>query len=174
MANLPISGLPAAGDLDGSELGVVVKGGVTSQTTAQALANLSRGEHPGYVANRYYHAMEQSTATGAAISDTANIRFLPFIPVERVTIDELGACVITVTGGGNFQLAIWAADPATKYPTGLPLAYTAPALSTAVAGAVVGALNVSVQLEPGTLYWLGINVDVTTSTFVLDAGRRPC
>ena len=35
MADLPISGLPAAGSLDGTELFAVVQGGVTKYTTAQ-------------------------------------------------------------------------------------------------------------------------------------------
>lgn len=43
MANEPISGLPAAAALTGSELAVVVQGGVTSQTTAQDIANLATG-----------------------------------------------------------------------------------------------------------------------------------
>ena len=43
MANVPISGLPAAGALAGTELVPVVQSGVTAKTTTQDIANLSGG-----------------------------------------------------------------------------------------------------------------------------------
>lgn len=43
MPNLPISGLPAAGALDGTEAVPVEKAGTTVQTTTQAIADLGGG-----------------------------------------------------------------------------------------------------------------------------------
>jgi hypothetical protein len=116
----------------------------------------------GYVSGRYYHGMVSVVAAGAAV--TANsIRMHPIIIKERVTISELGVRVTTAEAAKNFQLAIYASDPATKLPTGNALSSTAN-ISSAATGVMTAALGANVTLEPG-MYWVGILGDIATAVF---------
>ncbi len=63
MADLPISGLPAAGSLDGTELFAVVQGGVTKYTTAQNI---------NYVTSNNYGLFNQTGST-APISGSTHV-----------------------------------------------------------------------------------------------------
>ncbi len=126
--------------------------------------------HPGYIAGNWYPTLNTTVAGAAAFNSTTVAKLYPFMVAELVTIDELGAYVSTLSAGGNFQLAIFGNDAATNKPSGLPLAYTAATLSTAAVSIVSGALNVSVQLEPGILYWAACAVDNTTAAFTTFSG----
>ena len=124
--------------------------------------------HKGYLAARWYPSMLMQVAAGAAINSSA-CRLHSFIPQQRVTIAELGIAVVT-GAAGLAQIAVWASDPTTKMPTGLPLAYTAATLDTTSTAFISGALNVNVTLEPGALYFFGVTTDQTTAVFGAWAG----
>lgn len=117
---------------------------------------------PKISGNWYPPAPGIRMVTGAA-SHSSQLRMSAF-PVDQViTIDTLGARVQTLSATGNFQLAIYAADPATNRPTGAAIAATGN-MSTDVAGRVEGAVvGGAVTLQPG-LYFMASNMDNATAT----------
>jgi hypothetical protein len=115
----------------------------------------------GYQAGKYYHGIIGTMAAGATIAANS-VRFHPTIIKERVTISELGTRVTTAESAKNIQLGIYASDPVTKLPTGVPLGTTASLLTTS-SGVISGAIT-PVTLEPG-LYWMAAIADVTTAVF---------
>lgn len=120
-------------------------------------------DHPDYIVNNWYVPSIGLTGTGIAVTiNTA--RFIPFIPKSPITISSLGVRITTV-GTTNFQLAIYASDPTTLKPTGTPLSTTSSAVNTS-ATTVTAALGANVSLDPGKLYWLGMNNGDSTATFV--------
>lgn len=122
----------------------------------------------GYVSGRYYHGSLASPTTGSAVSASA-ARMHPITLKERVTISELAVRVTTAQSSVNIQLAIYAADPVTLLPTGLPLANTAN-ISVATTGPVSAALGSALTLGPG-LYWVGVLGDATTAVYTAYAAN---
>lgn len=100
-------------------------------------------------------------ATGASGVLAANrLYFVPVWLDEKVTISDLGIRVTTLVSGGKVAVAIYASDPTTLKPTGLPLAKTGDldtTLAQTVSGDIVGA---DVTLSPG-LYFMAICADAT-------------
>jgi multisubunit Na+/H+ antiporter MnhE subunit len=117
--------------------------------------------HPGYVAGRFYPCSNSTVAGGTAVT-ASNIRAMPFTISKPITVSALGARVTTASASGNFQLAIYAHDPAAVAPTGAALCSTA-SLSTTSATALSGAVT-SVTLQPGT-YWMAVNQDNSTAAY---------
>lgn len=125
-------------------------GGITLGQSASLI-------HPPYIAGRWYWA-ERSAVTAGTVLGTNQIRLNCFMLHRTITISDLFARVTTVSAGGNFQLAIYAANPSTALPTGNPIAATAN-ISTAALGAISGdIIGADVALTPG-IYWLGVNAD---------------
>ena len=118
--------------------------------------------HPGFVAGRWYCPVNASLGVASNIGASGSIRMLPFVLPLSVTIAALAARVTTLSAGGNFQLAIYASDPATKLPTGPALCSTGN-LSTAAATVVSGAVT-PVALVPRT-YWMAINHDNAVAAY---------
>ncbi|TBN10883.1 hypothetical protein EYC79_18205 [Agrobacterium cavarae] len=117
----------------------------------------------GYTSGNYYQGINTIVSGGAAVVG-GQIKFHPIVIKERVTISELAVRVTTSESGKAFQLAIYAADPVTKLPSGNVLGATAN-MSAGTTGAMSGALvGGNVTLNPG-LYWMGINGDTTTAVF---------
>lgn len=117
----------------------------------------------GYVSGNYYHGVNGVVSAGA-VAGGGTIRLHPIIIKERCTVSELGARVTTSESGKSFQLAIYAADAASKLPTGNPLGVTS-SLSSGSTGAMTAAIvGGGVTLNPG-IYWVGINGDVATAVF---------
>lgn len=109
--------------------------------------------------------MPASTATPNATT----LYLVPFIPGQRYTADQCGLGITTAQAATNFQCAIYANNPATNRPTGLPLSNTSD-ISTASAISIAGALGASVQHENGVMYWTGFMCSCTTALF--DAAAR--
>lgn len=86
MADTTIADLPAAGAITGDELVPIVKGGVTSKTTASAL---------GGAAYKVYRALLSQSGTDAPVA-TILENTLGDTPV--ITRDDLGNYVITLAG----------------------------------------------------------------------------
>jgi hypothetical protein len=119
---------------------------------------------PGYAAGRYYNPPNIPATYGSTATVIANRPlFLPMVFPETVTISSISAKISTVSSGGKFAFAIYAADPTTKKPTGLSLASTGD-MSTTTTGTVTAAM--SYQFLAGTPYWLAFNVDNATATFL--------
>lgn len=122
----------------------------------------------GYVANAWvvpFGVEGSTTAVGTNGQDT--IKLFPIVIPQKVTISALAARVTTLFAGGNFQLAVYANNPATGRPTGSALVSTAN-ISTAATGDL--SASASVQLSQG-IYWLACNCDNATAAFsVLNAG----
>lgn len=119
------------------------------------------GVSPAYVAGRWY-PMAAATVGGtgvAAASGTA--RLAPFTLRRSITVSDLGARV-TTTGGGSFQIAIYANDPATMRPTGTVLARTGDISSTSLAAVSADITGANVTLPPG-VYWAAVNVDSSSA-----------
>lgn len=117
----------------------------------------------GYTSGNYYQGINTIVSGGAAVVG-GQIKFHPIVIKERVTISELAVRVTTAESGKAFQLAIYAADPATKLPSGNVLGVTGnmSAGTTGAMSAVIVGGNLT--LNPG-LYWVGINGDTTTAIF---------
>lgn len=117
----------------------------------------------GYVSGLYYQGLNTLVSGGAAVVG-GQIKFHPIVIKERVTISELAVRVTTAESGKTFQLAIYAADPATKLPSGNVLGVTG-TMSAGTTGAMSATLaGGNLTLNPG-LYWVGINGDTTTAVF---------
>jgi hypothetical protein len=132
-------------------------------TGAAAWVRQDNADFFGYVSGNYYQGLNTLVSAGAAIVG-GQIKFHPIVIKERVTISELAVRVTTAESGKTFQLAIYAADPATKLPSGNALGATG-TMSAGTTGAMSATLaGGSVTLNPG-LYWVGINGDTTTAVF---------
>lgn len=117
----------------------------------------------GYISGNYYQGLNTLVSGGAAVVG-GQIKFHPIVIKERVTISELAVRVTTAESGKAFQLAIYAADPNSKLPSGNALGATAN-MSAGTTGAMSAALSGgNLTLNPG-LYWMGINGDTTTAVF---------
>ena len=112
--------------------------------------------HPGYVPGNWYLPLgiTASFSTGVAPGNGSIRLALGYID-RPVAINALGGRIQTVSASGNWQAAIYAADPTTKRPTGAALAAT-PSMATGAAASVNGAVNVT--LQPG-FYWFASNCD---------------
>jgi hypothetical protein len=116
----------------------------------------------GYVSGRYYWGILGQVAAGTA-SGGNQIKLHPVIIKERVTISELASRVATADASGSVQFAVYATDPTTKMPTGVPLGSTG-SISTTPVGPITGALGASLTLEPG-MYWFAMNTNSATVVF---------
>lgn len=112
----------------------------------------------------WYPLTDSQLAIGVA--QTANTAvFWPFRVPRAITISDLAARVTTLHAANNFQLAIYANNPATNRPTGSELGKTA-SISTAATGALSAVLaGGNITLVPGVVYWAACNT--SSSTVVL-------
>lgn len=92
---------------------------------------------------------------GAALS-IGSIHCVAFIQPSAEKIQGLGLRIATVSAGGNVQAAIYANNPLTGRPTGVPLAATT-SLSTTTAGVVTSA--VTPATIPAGYDWMCVNAD---------------
>jgi hypothetical protein len=124
-----------------------------------------------YVAGNWYPFANIGGATGLAPGAGAAC-FLPFTVAERFTISDLASLITTASAGGNFQMGIFGSDANWK-ASGLPLAYTSSALSTASATIVSGNLNANLQLSPGVKYNFACATDNGTVVFAAPSVAQP-
>lgn len=116
--------------------------------------------HPGYVATRWYPTVQGTYAAGTAVSGNS-IKLQAFMVTQAITLSNIGARLTTAAAAGNVQLAIYASNATTKYPTGTALCSTA-SLSTTSTGNITGTCSTS--LTAGTLYYSAINADATAGS----------
>lgn len=117
----------------------------------------------GYISGSYYHGINSLISAGAAIGGNA-LKLHPIVIKERTTLAELAVRVTTAESAKSFQLAIYATDPATKFPTGNPLGVTG-SMSAGTTGAMTSAFTGgNITLNPG-MYWMALNTDSTTAIF---------
>jgi hypothetical protein len=104
------------------------------------------------IAGQWYAAQPFSSrvAGGATTSDT--VRMQPGLVRERCTINQLQARVVTPVASSTFDLAMYAANPATGLPTGTALASVA-GLSGATAALLQGTLASAITVDPGFYYF---------------------
>jgi hypothetical protein len=132
-------------------------------------ANRGGVRQPAYVSGRWYFPpYPQSLAAGSAPAANT-IRLQPFVLSRAVTITDLAAKVTTLSAGGNFQLAVYANDPATMRPTGSPLAATGN-ISTAAVGNIGASLATPVVLPAG-IYWMALNQDNSTAIYLTSSNN---
>lgn len=129
----------------------------SATASAAQWQRMQSGRFFGYVAGRVYD-VDSCVAAAALVANS--IRLVPFVVEERVTLTGLEGRVSTI-GSGNIQVAIYAADPTTKLPTGNALASSS-SVSTNTLGVCHLPFSSSLQLEPG-LYWMASNADNTTA-----------
>lgn len=134
---------------------------MATDSLARALALQAGTAHPGYIAGNWYCPPGYTTAVGSAIP-VDSIRLLPFTITKPITVAQLAARVSTISAAGNFQLAVYAHNPATGRPTGAALCSTAN-MSTGSAAAVSAAVT-PVTLSPGT-YWMALNQDNSVAIY---------
>lgn len=121
------------------------------------------GYRPLFVPNNYY--MATSGLSGAtASSNNTTTRWFPFYVPYPMTFAQIGQMVRSASAAGNFNCAIYAADPTTGYPTGSALTSTGN-LSTGSGSTVVMA-TVNYRFAAPGWYWFGLMVDNSTATFV--------
>lgn len=103
MPNLPITGLPAAGALDGTEAVPVEKAGTTVQTTTQAIADLGGGGGSNAIARGQIGSTGTIVGPSAGIDDVTYDCGQPGIYQVEFTTDFFGsapACVATAVFNG--------------------------------------------------------------------------
>jgi hypothetical protein len=77
---------------------------------------------------------------------------------RAITISDLGFRITTLAAGGNIQLGLYAADPVTSMPAGLPIATTA-SISTAATGSFSADITGPDVALPVGVYWYGVMAD---------------
>lgn len=132
---------------------------------ARSLAGAKYAALP-YVSGQYHmpDGVVRIAAGGASAAGT--IRMIPGYIRSSVTITDLLVRISTLSASGNFQLAIYKADPVTNCPTGAPL-YTSASQSTGTAG-IVDIANVNLTVVPG-LYWFAVQADTSGASVVFIA-----
>lgn len=125
--------------------------------SAAVWTQLAAAVDEGYEDGRWFF----TERVGALTNNTtfgSSLVFAPFIPRERVTVDQLAVRVNTGQASGAANLGVYAAN-ASKNPTGTPLAYVSAALDATTSGVKSGALNASVTFEPGSLYYFAFQTN---------------
>jgi hypothetical protein len=101
---------------------------------------------------------------------TASRLYLTAFEVKRAcTISDLGVQVITGVASSSLQLGVYAANSTTGLPTGLPLGTTGN-ITSASAQAVSGSVSTQFTLQPGVVYWIGINQDAAITIRSIGTG----
>lgn len=119
--------------------------------------------HPGYVVGNWYAPSPWATVAGSAAIGNGNVKFIPVIFKDKMTIDQI-AVRISTGAAGNVQVALYASDTTTKKPTGNALVTTGSG-STASVATVSISLASNYQVSPGVLYWFGVMCDNATAQF---------
>lgn len=109
-----------------------------------------------YVSGKYYAANRGVAGTTTITADF--IRFVPYIPHARATFDRL-IIYTTATSSGAARVGIYDSDGTSSMPGTLILDAGAVA-TTAASGE--RSITISQSLAPGHLYWLAVNVNVST------------
>lgn len=160
MADTALPSLTAGAAPAAADLFYTTQSGNSRKVTGAQLQVLSGFVEPPFVAGRWYAIFRGIPSSGAVNQNL--ICLAPFILPKPITMSDLGCRVTTALAANNFQLAIYASDPATAYPTGNALAVTGN-ISTAVAAVVSADITgANVTLAPG-LYWSASNQSGATS-----------
>jgi hypothetical protein len=145
----------AIGSISNNEVGSAVRAKLNAAISVLNTSQL-------HVSGRWYLSVTGALQTGSASTSTQT-RMSPVVIADAITISQLGARVTTASAGGNCIFAIYASDPTTLLPTGLPLGQSAANVSTGTTANVASELTANVSLQPG-LYWLASQVDNSTAT----------
>lgn len=117
---------------------------------------------PPYASGRY-HAFEGATVVGNGSAAAAGtLRLVPYNVRRSVVAASLLVRVSTAAAGGNFQLLVYDSNPATNDPTGAPLYQSANQSTASVASIEISGVNLT--LNPGKVYWIGVQVDTSGAT----------
>jgi hypothetical protein len=121
----------------------------------------------GYVSGRFYQGINVKPVAGSALPANSLRGFL--VPIkEALGVPELACRITTAQASQNVQFGIYACDPATKYPTGTPLATTAD-ITTASTGVITAALSSTVSLVPGLFFFAALGSSSSAVFQVYDA-----
>ena len=138
-------------------------------TNAAVWDMLELSNYPGYLAGNWYVPGGPNGLNVGAAPGAGSIRLFPGFVKQRITINNLGLRITTLSGGGNVQAAVYANNFATMRPTGNALVSTA-SMSTTSTGSV--SASASLQLEPGVMYWFATNCDNGTAVFTAVANAN--
>lgn len=117
---------------------------------------------PPYASGRY-HAFEGESSVGNGSAAAAGtLRLVPYNVRRSVVAASLLVRVSTAAAGGNFQLLVYDSDPATNDPTGAPIYQSANQSTASVASIEISGVNLT--LNPGKVYWIGVQVDTSGAT----------
>jgi hypothetical protein len=155
----------AIGSISNNEAGLSVRAKLNAAISAVNSSQL-------HVSGRWYLSVTGTLQTGSASTSTQT-RMSPVVIADAITISQLGARVTTASAGGNCIFAIYASDPTTLLPTGLPLGQSAANVSTGTLANVASTLTANVSLQPG-LYWFAAQVDNSTATLQGIAAAFAC
>jgi len=160
MADKEISGLTAAAALAAADIFIASQGGNSRKVTGAQLATFAGNPQPAFIAGRWYPMANAIVAAGSVGQNL--IQFSMFQILSPITVSDLGCSITTALAANNVQLAIYAADPATLYPTGNALAVTG-SISTASTGSVSADITgANVSLANG-FFWAAVNHSGATS-----------
>lgn len=111
---------------------------------------------PGYVSTRLYPLTESNIAPSTAVPAADLLYVYPFRVYRDITPSSLRTRVITGGASSAVKLGIWANNPATGRPTGLPLAglvsNTEQSTATSSTDAQIATTG---RLLAGQVYWFG-------------------
>jgi hypothetical protein len=105
---------------------------------------------PKVTGNWYWYDFGFWQTAGPLASNQAKL--IPVTFEERFTIDQLACGLVSSPTGATGSMAIYASSA--TGPTGPALGTTV--YSTGVTGMIAATLSPNVQVEPGTIYWVGI------------------
>lgn len=161
--------------VQGTDLIIVERAGTAYQTTAAQVAALGGGGGAGGVhclikpaAGEYVSAAFNALALGTIAGAANRMEFVPFIPAQTISINELALEVTTLAAGSSMHVGIYA-DADNKPDGGALLIGTVAALSGAATGVVAQAVTTT-ELAAGTRYWLAVLYSAATTVRSIAAG----
>lgn len=108
-----------------------------------------------YPPGRYISLTDVTIATGNAVATLDTVVYLvPFVVQAPLTISEFGYRVSTGAGSSAVKIAVWAANPTTRAPTGTPIFGSNTGQATTSNNSNAMLTGLSQTLQPG-LYWAG-------------------
>lgn len=140
-------------------LALFLAAGFTLPAPAQTLVrppDIATG-HPGYVTGRFYTPFTGTIGSSSAVPAVDTVVYLyPFAASDFPLVAvSLNTRCITLAALSAIKLAVWASDPVTKRPTGVPVAGSNTGQATTTSNSTQ-TIAISRTFEPGVVYWVGV------------------
>lgn len=145
---------------------LVFAGPASGSAAAPTFRSLANADVPfvstvnSYVTGSYYPLFASEGTQNYNCNSVTTICWTTYIADQSFTISEIGGLVTTLSGGGNFQLAVYNVNAGNTAASGAALCSTA-SMSTAATGPLTSACAAS--FVKNTTYLIGVMFDNTVA-----------